>query len=77
MADWRTIKRPPADEEALEKLTEAAKLYDAYVDLAQINVFPGPAELGQATESDEPAVEQPIGLVMSPSPTGIAVYRRA
>lgn len=75
MADWRTVKRPVGDHLALEKLDEAARLYDAYLAYARADVFPDAMDVEPAAGAEEPPAESRLGIVMNPSPMGIAVYR--
>ena len=77
MADWRTIRRAGVDDDVLEKLTEAAALYDAYLVIAKPNVYPAPADLQADVEAEDADAAQPLGLLMHPGPIGIALYRNA
>ncbi len=80
MIDWTTAARDQDDErtsEALRKLTEAADLYDRYVQLAGINAYPSAAELEPAPDYLPGQTETPLGFVLSPSPLGVAIYKRA
>ena len=75
MADTRIVKRPESDQHALEKLDEAARLYATYLEYARTDVFPDAYETDPAPAAEEPAAESRLGIVMNPSPMGIAVYR--
>jgi hypothetical protein len=73
------MKRESDDEttqEALRKLTEASDLYDRYDQLAGINTYPSAAELEPAPDYLPAEAERPLGFVLSPSPIGIAIYKR-
>jgi hypothetical protein len=75
MADWRTIKQANATDEVLDKLTEASVLYETYLDLARTNVYPDPSEIEAEAVPKDSDAGRPLGVVMNPSPTGIALYR--
>jgi hypothetical protein len=75
MADWRTVKRPAGHEEALDKLTEAAALYEAYLEITRPNVYPTPDDVQLDAELELGDRDQPVGIIMNPSPMGIALYR--
>mgnify|MGYP000250483481 CR=1 FL=1 len=62
--------------EALQKLTEASDLYDRYVQLAGINSYPSAAELDSTPDYLPEESETPLGFVLSPSPIGVAIYKR-
>lgn len=77
--DWTTVARDSDDErahEALQKLTEASNLYDRYVQLAGINTYPSAAELDPTPDYLPEESETPLGFVLSPSPIGVAIYKR-
>ena len=77
--DWTTVARDSDDErthEALLKLTEASDLYDRYVQLAGINSYPSAAELDPTPDYLLGESETPLGFVLSPSPIGVAIYKR-
>ncbi len=77
--DWTTVARDSDDKrahEALQKLTEASDLYDRYVQLARINSYPSAAELEPTPDFLPGEAETPLGFVLSPSPIGVAIYKR-
>lgn len=77
--DWTTVARGSDDDrahEALQKLTEASDLYDRYVQLAGINSYPSAAELDPTPDYLPEESEAPLGFVLSPSPIGVAIYKR-
>ena len=77
--DWTTVARESDDEstqEALRKLTEASDLYDRYVQLAGINTYPSAAELEPTPDYLPVETDAPLGFVLSPSPIGVAIYKR-
>lgn len=77
MADWTDVIPDANDEtrEALEELTEASALYERYVQLAGIHTYPAVADL-EPLPDFVPETETPLGFVLSPSPIGVAVYKR-
>lgn len=78
--DWTTVASRGSDNEraheALQELTEASDLYDRYVQLAGINSYPSAAELDPAPDYLPEEFESPLGFVLSPSPIGVAIYKR-
>lgn len=75
-SDWKSVKRTGADDVVLDKLNEAAALYEAYLQVAAIHSFPEAADV-EPDVVEPPYVEQPIGIALNLSPTGIAIYDRA
>lgn len=77
--DWTIVAHLTDDgraREALQKLTEASDLYDRYVQLARINSYPSAAELEPTPDYLPGEAETPLGFVLSPSPIGVAIYKR-
>lgn len=75
--DWSTVKiGETSTQEALDKLTEAAALYERYLEITGIHTYHPIAEVELVTE-EPPHHETPLGLVLNPSPIGFSILRRS
>lgn len=76
MDDWRSVPRPVEDAGALAALSDAVKLYEAYIAYSAIYQVSDPEAEDAISPLGETPLETPLGISIQPSPMGISFYRR-